>query len=245
VVFVDADGAGKIDDLSRLVSREKINNSPWQALASYVLLLTYITLQTAGSDTSYSASVHAFYYLAKNPAMQQRLREEVFEAVTSEAVPNWTKLSTLPLLDGIINETLRLHPPVPSGMGRETPKGGAQIGPYWVSGETIVAIPTYTIQRDERYFAKPNEWIPERWFSQSELIIDRHAWIPFSVGPMNCAGKYFAVMEMKVLIAKAVASFDIQMAPGEDGKDMMENCKDYMTLWLPTLMLCLVPREKS
>ena len=208
-------------------------------------MLTYLTHQTAGSDTSYSAIVYAFYYLAKNPSMQQRLREEVQEAFISESTPDWTKLSTLPLLDGIINETLRLHPPVPSGMPRQTPKSGVQIGPYWVPGETIVAVPTYSIQRDERYFAQPNDWIPERWFSQSELIIDRHAWIPFSVGPFNCVGKYFALMEIKVLIAKAVTAFDIEMAPGEDGKNLVEGCKDYLTLWLPTLKLCLKPREKS
>jgi cytochrome P450 len=177
--------------------------------------------------------------------MQQRLREEVREAINLGVDPNWSKLTNLPLLDGIMNETLRLHPPVPSGMARETPKTGVQIGPYWIPGKTMVAVPTYSIQRDERYFAKPNEWIPERWFSQDDLIIDRHAWIPFSVGPFNCAGKYFAIMEMKVLIAKAVSSFDVQMAPGEDGKDLMDNCKDYMTLWLPTLKLCLVPLEKS
>ena len=177
--------------------------------------------------------------------MQQRLREEVREATTLEAVPNWPKLSALPLLDGIVNETLRLHPPVPSGMPREIPKSGAQIGPYWVPGETIVAVPTYSIQRDERYFAEPDKWIPERWFSQSELILDRHAWIPFSIGPFNCAGKYFAVMEIKVLIAKVVTELDIEMAPGEDGKNLVEGCKDFMTLWLPDLMLCLRPREKS
>lgn len=159
-------------------------------------------------------------------------------------MPEWSKLSTLPFLDGIVNETLRMHPPVPSGMPRETPKTGAQIGPYWIPGETIVAVPTYSVQRDERYFAQPHEWIPERWSGRNELILDRHASIPFSIGPFNCAGKYFAIMEIKVLLAKAVTAFEIGMAPGEDGRDLIEGCKDYMTLWLPDLRLCLRPREK-
>ena len=102
-----------------------------------------------------------------------------------------------------------------------------------LSGETIVAVPAYSIQRDERYFVRPDEWIPERWYSKPELVIDRDAWIPFSVGPLNFAGKHFAVMGMKVLMAKAVVAFDIQVAEGEDDRSLIEGAKDFMTLLLP------------
>ena len=242
-------------DLTSPENCQKVVDSALSTMGAINILVNNAAFQMVQKDITelpieqwiktFNTNIHPFYYLAKYPHMQQRLQEEVREAMTRDTVPNWSTLSTLPLLDGIVNEILRLHPPVASGMPRETPTNGAQLGPYWVPGETIVTVPTYSIQRDERYFAKPNEFIPERWFSQSELVIDRHAWVPFSIGPFNCAGKYFAVMEMKVLIAKAVTAFDIEMAPGEDGKDMMENCKDFMTLWLPDLRLCLKPREKS
>ena len=166
------------------------------------------------------------------------------EVISVDGPPSWPKLSALPLLDGILNETLRMHPPVCQGMTRETPKSGAQIGPYWVPGETMVSVPTYSVHHDERYFFQADEWIPERWFSKPELIKDGRAHIPFSIGPFNCAGKYFAVMEMKVLLAKVVTALDVQFAPGEDGKNILENNRDYIALWLPELKLCLVPREK-
>ncbi len=76
---------------------------------------------------------------------------------------------------GYESKSNRLHSPVPSGVQRDTSESGAKIGPYWIPGETIVAVPTYTIQRDQRYFVQPDEWIRERWFSKPELVINRHA----------------------------------------------------------------------
>jgi cytochrome P450 len=185
------------------------------------------------------------FYLAKDPKVQQLLREEVKDAMSPDSPPNWPKLTQLPLLDGILQETLRMHPPVPTGMPRNTPTTGAQIGDLFVPSDVIVSVPTWSIQRDERYFEKPNEWIPERWFSKPDLIRDRRAQIPFSIGPFNCAGKYFAIMEAKVFIAKVVTAFDIGFAPGEDGTSLLTNNKDWLTMWLPDLRLVLAPREKE
>jgi tryprostatin B 6-hydroxylase len=109
----------------------------------------------------------------------------------------------------------------------------------------MVSVPTWSIQRDERYFEKPNEWIPERWFSKPELIKDRPAQIPFSISPFNCAGKYFAVIEAKVFTAKVITAFDIRFAPGEDGSNRLTEHKDWITMWLLDLRLQLVPREKK
>lgn len=183
-----------------------------------------------------------FYYLAKYPQLQESLRQEVKDAMSVDGLPNWSKLAQLPLLDGILQETLRMHPPVPQGMGRNTPRTGAQIGNVFVPGDVIVSVPTWSIHHDERYFERANEWIPERWFSKPELIKDRRAHIPFSIGPFNCAGKYFAVMESKVFITKVVTAFDIAFAPGEDGTNMLTNSKDHFTMWLPDLRLVLTPR---
>lgn len=154
---------------------------------------------------------------------------------------------------------MRMHPPIPMGLTRETPVQPSgqptKIGPYLVPGETMLSIPTWTIQHDERYFDKPHEWAPERWTSRPEMVKDRRAYLPFSMGRTACAGKYFAMMEMKVVVAKVVAGFDISFPKEEGGKEEVANGnkadrewlqgnKDFFTLWLPELKLSLVPRAR-
>jgi cytochrome P450 len=151
-----------------------------------------------------------------------------------------------------------MHPPVPMGLTRETPvlPSGqpTKIGPYLVPGETMLSIPTWSIQHDKRYFEKPHEWVPERWTSRPEMVKDRRAYLPFSMGRTVCAGKNFAMMEMKVVVAKVVEGFDISFPKGEGEKEggngkkgekeWLKGNKDFFTLWLPELRLCLVPRMR-
>jgi cytochrome P450 len=164
----------------------------------------------------------------------------------------------MPFLDAVITETLRMHPPVSMGMTRETrvlPSGQpTKIGPYLVPGETMLSVPTWTIQHDERYFEKPHEWVPERWTSRPEMVKDRRAYLPFSTGRTACVGKYFALMELKVVTAKVVSVFEIRFPKGEGEKEgrngkqgeseWLKGHKDFFTLWLPELRLCLVPRAR-
>lgn len=56
-------------------------------------------------------------------------------------------VSELPYLDAVINETLRLHPPVPSGLQRITPPEGLFIGETFVPGNTVVQAPSHTMFR--------------------------------------------------------------------------------------------------
>jgi cytochrome P450 len=48
--------------------------------------------------------------------------------------------------------------------------------------DTVLSIPTYQLQHDARNFVKPDDFIPERWTSQPELVLNKEAFLPFSVG---------------------------------------------------------------
>lgn len=99
---------------------------------------------TKSSDTLAPTLVFLFYELARNEALTEELRSEL-KTVTSTQDTN--SLQSLPLLNGFINETLRLHPPVPTGGYRESPIEGIVIaGQRIPEGITIVA-PHYSIGR--------------------------------------------------------------------------------------------------
>lgn len=98
----------------------------------------------AGSDTTASTLVLMFYHLAQNPTHVDKIREEL-DALQSGL--NAKSLQALPHLNGFINETLRLHPPVPSAGLRVTPSQGLSVGDQHIPGHTTVVVPVYSLQR--------------------------------------------------------------------------------------------------
>lgn len=102
----------------------------------------------AGSDTTSATLAAIMYLLAKNPDKQKRLQEEIDQLVKSPVELRYRDIvGNAPLLDGCINEALRLYPAVPSGMQRMTPPEGALIAGKMIPGDTIVSTPTYTLHR--------------------------------------------------------------------------------------------------
>ncbi|KAK5632141.1 hypothetical protein RRF57_007855 [Xylaria bambusicola] len=97
----------------------------------------------AGSDTVAAALTHIFFHLAHDPMLVRALQREF------DALPDLTpeSLQTIDLLDAVINETLRLHPPIPSGNQRVTPPEGLRIGNKFIPGNIIVQVPQYTVFR--------------------------------------------------------------------------------------------------
>lgn len=176
-----------------------------------------VTLQIAGSDTSYSVLVNMSHYLANYPELQEKIREEILTTFTDsddDSGPAWSKLASpqnCPYLDATVNEVLRRHAPVLMGTLRETPAHEIEIAGHIIPPKTVISCPIWTMHYDERYFKNADDFIPERWLDKShpenraDLLLDKRGFVPFSVGPMNCAGKYFAYMEIKVCCSRILA----------------------------------------
>ena len=82
-------------------------------------------------------------------------------------------------------------------MQRETPPEGITLpnGTY-IPGNIIVWMPIHCLQRDPRYFARPLQFMPERWTGeQPNAVIDKRAFMPFGTGVYNCVGQKLAMME--------------------------------------------------
>ena len=81
---------------------------------------------------------------------------------------------------------LRLKPAVPSGQARVSPPEGLVIDDVWIPGDTNIIVPQHVLQRDERYFPRPLEFIPERWLDEGkDLMVDDRAFFPFSIGKLH------------------------------------------------------------
>lgn len=91
--------------------------------------------------------------------------------------------------------------------------------PRFIREGTAVCVPPYVMHRDPRYFyPKTDEFWPERWLIQNndDIILNRAAFIPFSYGPANCAGKTLAISELRYITAMLVYNFEFEFEDGYD-----------------------------
>ncbi|PMD67138.1 cytochrome P450 monooxygenase-like protein [Hyaloscypha bicolor E] len=189
-----------------------------------------------GSDTTSSALTHIFYHLAKEPHIVSKLWAELELIYTPDAR----------YLNGVINEALRLHPLVLSGLLRQTPPEGTMVGNTFILGGIRITVlaPTWSMGRLESCYESAEEFLPERWGERPELVLNKAVFMPFSLGTYSCIGKQLALMELRVVTARIVTQLDIAFAPGKDDTDLLEKTKDVFTLEVAPLGMVFSPRRK-
>lgn len=162
----------------------------------------------AAIETSGIVLTFLHYELARHPQTQAALFQELSSLFSSPPKQNVThaefrehlkrnikQLDSLPLLDAIVNETLRLYPPVGGPQPRLTPPGMiTTIGGYEIPEGVRVESSAWTLHRNPRVYPSPDEWIPERWTRASpEELTEMKRWFwAFGSGARVCMGRHFA-----------------------------------------------------
>ncbi|KAF1923398.1 cytochrome P450 4F3 omega-hydroxylase [Didymella exigua CBS 183.55] len=199
---------------------------------------------TGGSETVATALCGIMYLLAKNPEAMQKLHEEITGGFTKQEDINMISVGGLKVLQATISEGMRIYPPVPAGLQRIVPKGGAIIAGYAVAEGTIVNVSQQPAYHLPSNFSHPERFAPERWLANapSEYSNDRkEVFQPFSTGPRNCVGKNLAMAEMKLILARLIWQFDWQLA---DDKFALEKQKVFIMREKPDLNLRMKVRGK-
>ncbi|KAI0112259.1 cytochrome P450 [Nemania sp. FL0031] len=184
-----------------------------------------VTIIVAGSGTVAVALTFAFYELAKSPAQQDRLYREVVNVDIRDRI----QLQNCTHLNAIIQETLRLYPPVPTGGYRVTPPSGVFVNDTHIPGNTTIVAPKYSIARLETSYENANKFIPERWTTQQEMVKDKRGFSPFSQGKFGCVGKSLAMSEMRIVIALLVKRFEISFGDDGKGESLFTGLRDQFT----------------
>jgi len=107
----------------------------------------------AGSDTTAITLTYLIWAVLKQPRLQRDLEIEV-QALAPDFAD--ADLEALPLLNAVIEETLRLYGAAPASLPRMTPARGATISGYLIPGGTTVSTQAYTIHRDSTLFPNPD-----------------------------------------------------------------------------------------
>jgi len=173
-----------------------------------------------GTDTSSTILEWSMAELVKNPSIMKRAQEEVRKVVNKKSKIDVNDINKMDYLKCILKETLRLHPPLPLSVPRETITS-VKIGGYDISAKTKVFVNTWAIQRDPKVWERPEEFIPER-FEDSPMDYKGQdfEFIPFGGGRRGCPGMTFGVAAVENVVANLLCWFDWKLL-GED-LDMTE-----------------------
>jgi cytochrome P450 len=183
---------------------------------------------SAGSETTSTALTFIFMQLATHPYYMLAVRDE-----HRSSLSDYHSAKSLPLLDAVINESMRLWPSIFFASQRVTPPEGLTINGHFIPGNTIVQMPPFVLNRDARNFARPDEFLPERWTTNPELVLNRTAFLPFSIGSYSCVGKSLAYMEMRSVVGRVVNEFDIVLPDEFVTEEYWAGVRDHFTAGPP------------
>lgn len=109
----------------------------------------------------------------------------------------------------------------------------------------IVAQTRADMSTVESMWVKPNDFIPERWYSRPELILDKRAFAPFSAGARYCLGKNLAIVGLRLVVTILLQDYDVDFAPGYDQEMMWRDMRDQVTCQ-PGAVFCIFhPRTST
>ena len=177
------------------------------------------SISTAGSESTATALTGAVFHMLQNPDTYRKLTEEIRSTfATSDAITlSAVTAKKLPYLNAILQETMRLYPPVAITMPRRVPseEDGVIIDGRLVPAGTTVGVNYYAAFHSSHNFYEPERFVPERWLSDSATTgpyanDNRDVVQPFSVGPRNCLGKNLAWAEMQLVLSRVLWEYDIR-----------------------------------
>lgn len=204
-----------------------------------------------GSETTATNLSTLFYQLGlpQNRLVKQAVVAEVRSRFANEAeiTLRSVQAAALPLLHGCIEESLRIHPPVPEMPPRVSP--GAEVGGRYVPKGTVVVISQLATFHNPDNFVDPDLFRPQRFLPPDHPMHDQRlaegsdlaALKPFSFGPRDCVGKNFAYAEMRLVAARVLLRFDFELAEGMD--DWAKNQRAFVVWEKGPLMVKLTERK--
>ena len=182
-------------------------DTPNSGMSNADLTAHLVILYAAGYLTTANVVAWAIFLIAQFPSIAAELDEEL-KTQLADWPPDREKLESLPVLNGVVHEALRLLPPVPHAARIATQ-------PVDVAGIPLkrrdkVLISAYFTHRDPEVFPNPDQFDPSRWRT---IKPGPYEFIPFSGGSRLCLGYSFALLEMKLIVARIMQRYRIGVVP--------------------------------
>ncbi|WBB80697.1 cytochrome P450 [Micromonospora sp. WMMD882] len=205
----DGAGTGRDDALSRLILSTREDPDPGHGRQR--MRDELVTLLLAGHETTASTLGWALYLVDRHPEVAERLHAEAVE-VLGDRLPTYEDLPRLRYTNMVIEETMRLYPPV--WMLSRKAQGADRVGGYDVPAGADVLICSYTLHRHPAFWSDPERFDPERFDPATPNERPRYAYLPFGAGPRFCVGNHLGLLEATFVLALIARDLRLSLTPG-------------------------------
>jgi cytochrome P450 len=169
------------------------------------------TVFAAGHETTANALTWTWLLLSEHPEAGKKLKAEL-DAMLGERAPTSADLPNLRYTRQVLEEALRLYPPVPAlvrRVVRPTTLDGCEIP---ASSRALISM--YNIHRHPDFWPEPTRFDPDRFSPERKASHHDLAYIPFGAGQHKCIGNNLALIEGTLLLAMVAQQYEFALVPG-------------------------------
>ncbi|KAJ7159959.1 cytochrome P450 monooxygenase CYP63 [Mycena crocata] len=182
-----------------------------------------LSVLLASRDTTACLLTFVTYFMAIYPEVAKKLREEVLEHCGLHGAPTYENIKNMKYMRAVINEVLRLYPPVPLNV-RESRAEACTLPPsdgsyhsddsrpfYMPGGTTIMYLPLLMQRNPALWGADADVFDPERWLQPdriAQFVSNPTMYAPFSAGPRICLGQNYAYNEASYFLVRLLQDFN-------------------------------------
>lgn len=204
-----ARGEDTPDDLLTLLLRAQ-DPQTGAGLSDREVKANIVTFIAAGHETTANALTWSLFLLSLSSEWSARLASEA-DRVLERPAAEWAE--HLVETRAVIEETMRLYPPVAS-LSREA-QGPDDLCGRRIRKGALVIIAPYVLHRHKLLWNNPERFEPSRFLPGARDAINRYAYLPFGAGPRICIGATFSIQEATIVLATLMRRFEVAPVPGQ------------------------------
>lgn len=202
--------AGHGDDNSMVeLLLERQRRNPEHKLDVAALRNEAATIFMAGHETTAATLTWAWYLLSNAPWVEKVLHEEI-DRICGDRPPAIADVPNLQWCRAVIEETLRLYPPVPF-LARQASEADSIAGVHVKRASLILIVP-WLLHRTDTLFRQPHLFRPERFVAGPRPA--PYSYVPFASGPRVCPGLQFGLTEAVICLATIAQRFKVRVSNG-------------------------------
>ncbi len=172
-----------------------------------------LTIFFAGHETTAQALTWSWFLLAQHPEAEEKLHAELAQALGGRT-PTFADVPKLPYTRMVIQEALRLYPPV--WIFVRDAIGADEIGGYPIPPRSMIVLSPFLTQRNPALWEHPEQFEPERFAPERAAARPHYAYFPFGGGKRTCLGDKFAMLEAQLVLATVAQRYRLRLVPGQN-----------------------------